>query len=241
MSINQDLFMFGEDIETAHGAIRFLKYSEFIRLQGELNIFCTSMLNFYWLYKKNYKDISDINVLNAIEAIKDTSLYLYVKSVPDLFAAYKSVFEKVLLNQESINLIFESEELFMSYRSLIMDMNMLRESPASPNPEIQEYYELRRKKQQQDMGDQNLSDMVSSIVVATPHSFEDVANMTVIQVNLIYGRISAFKNFDVTTLFATVSAESKIEPWNKHVDIFTKEELGIAYEEFNKKYGGLFN
>lgn len=240
--LNKDSFMFGEDIETSYGTVRFLKYKEYIKMQQELNLISMNILHFYWLYKKdsNY-NLADDETKASIEGIKDKTLYKFIMESPEFTNVYYSVFKKVLIQHDSLEQIFDTEELFMGLRSLIMDMNVLSEQPVSPNQEIQNYYDERKRIQQKESGEQDVSDVVSSIVVGSPHSFEEVANMTVMQVNLMFSRIAAFKSFDVTTLFATVSSEAKIEQWSKHIDLFSKQELGIGYGQFNKKYKGLFN
>lgn len=238
--IRREKFMFGEEVATSYGTVRFLKYKEYIDLQWELSIISMNVLHFYWLYMKDYNSLNDEAKKEVVE-MKDMSLYQFILKSPNFANAYLSVYKKVLLQSENLEQIFDSEELFIGFRSLIMDMNVLNESPTSPNQEIQKYYDERRKLQQKESGDQDISDVVSSIVVGSPHSFEDVANMTVIQVNLLYSRIAAFKSFDLSTLFATVSSGYKVESWSKHIDLYSKQDLGIEYGKFNSKYSGLFD
>jgi hypothetical protein len=240
--IRRDLFFLGDDIETPFGAIRFLKYKEYLSMQVELNIISMNILHFYWSYKKNdnFKLANDEDKAQ-VEEVKNLSLYEFILKAPYYTNAYYTVFKKVLVNHENLEQIFDSEDLFMGLRSLVMDMNVLIESPSSPLEEIQDYYDIRRQKQQKEAGEQDVSDVVSSIVVGSPHSWEEVGDMTVIQVNLMYSRIAAFKNFDATILFATTNSEHKIEQWSKHIDLYSKSDLGIEYGQFNKKYRGLFN
>lgn len=244
MSVNNkadaELFWMGDDIETSYGTLRFLTYKEYLKLQWELSIISMNILHFYWLYKKS-NNARDAETVASLEAIKSFTLYQFILGSPELLSAYETIYEKVILEKDYLETIFNSEELFIGFRQLIMDMNLLSESPVSPNAEIQEYYDNRKKAQQREAGKQETTDVVSSIVVGSPHSFEEVANMTVIQVNLLLSRIAAFKNFDASTLFKTVSPDYEIASWNTHIDLYSKQELGTAFDNFSKKYSGLFD
>jgi len=237
---DRDDFILGDSIETPYGNVRFLKYTEYIRLLPELSLISMNSLHFYWQFKKSY-DSTDSDIQEFLELTKKAPLYEIIVNRDDLAAIYLKIFKIVLDSHDRLEEIFKSEDLFMGMRKLIMDMNFLSEGLVSEEEEIQEYYDTRKKMQQKEAGKQSVSDVVSSIVAGTSNSFEDVRNMTVIQVYTIYYRLGAFKTFDAQTLFATVSEKVKIESWNKHIDLFAKEEVGIGFEEFNKQYGGLFN
>ncbi|MEH6944818.1 hypothetical protein [Bacillus sp. JJ722] len=58
---------------------------------------------------------------------------------------------------------------------------------------------------------------------------------------MTYYRIGHIKNYDTSTLFATVSPPKlKIDSWSKHIDIFADEKHFITKEEFNKNTGSAF-
>src|SRR5690606_7116237 len=102
------------------------------------------------------------------------------------------------------------------------------------------YIEKSQRQKQKDGEKQTFSDIISSVVVGSPHSYEEVANMTVLQLYSTFYRISQFQNYKTSTLFATVAEKVQIESWNKHIDLFEKTSSGISASEFNKTYGGMF-
>lgn len=245
-NLDRDLFILGEPIETHFGSVRFLTYMEFIKYFVELNLISMNVLHLYHQYKKQsevFPPEERADFLKAVEEVKVLSLQEFVTTDDRLVNAYATILNLVLdeESQHRIEEIINDAESFMGMRQLIMNMNFLTEDPVSDNPEIQEYYEDRKKMKQKNAGKQSPADIITSIVAGTSNSFDDVKKMTVIQVYSIYYRIAAFKEFDTQTLFATVSSDVKIESWSKNIDLFEKEELGIGYAAFNKQYGGLFD
>lgn len=193
---------------------------------------------FFLAYHKIFSAVLDINDKN------DSWSAELVRLWEDEKIAYESVygessFEKTL-TQKAVELIFSNEDLFMSFRQLILDMQMLVEDPVNPNPEIQAGIEASRDLKNQESDGLMPLDIVTSIVAGTSNSFEEVGNMTVLQVNSIFYRIGAFKNYDANIIFASVGADIKIEPWSQSIDLYKKEEVGIKEKEFNKKFGGMF-
>jgi hypothetical protein len=65
--------------------------------------------------------------------------------------------------------------------------------------------------------------------------------MTVLQLYSVFYRLGAFKNYETTTLFATVSGDVKIESWSKKIDMYERETSRIKKQDFDKKYGSLLN
>lgn len=244
--LDKDSFLLGEPIETDIGLIRFLTVSEYLKTSSDLLALNLNILHLYHRYRKMLDD-TDKEVFSALEELKSESLFNFINENKDFKESYLRVFSMVLdMNDKgdvmnSLERIFEDEALFMGTRQLIMEMQLQSETPVSDNLEIQEYYETRAEMKRKEAGDQSFSDIISSVVAGTSNSFKDVRDMTIIQLYSIYYRIGAFKNFDVLTLFASVGNKDKIEPWDKHIDLFSKAELGIDYSEFNRQYGGLFD
>ena len=56
--------------------------------------------------------------------------------------------------------------------------------------------------------------------------------MSIYSFNKIFQRIGQFKNYDTSTLFATVSQDVKIDAWYKSTDI-EKELAYITEEQLN--------
>lgn len=245
-AVDKGMFIFAEPIKTQFGDVRFLTYMEFLTHSATLNVISMNSLHLYYYFKREVdnlpkKDKDDL--LKGIEELKKISLHEIVTTTDNILEAYLSIF-KLVLEEEYFNKvedILENEDVFMGMRQLIMDMNFLTEDPVSENPEIQEYYEDRKRMKQKESNKQDASDIITSIVAGTSKSYEDVKNWTVIQVYAMYYRIGAFKNYDAQTLFATVSSDIKIESWSKNIDLFEKESVGIEYSAFNKQYGGLFD
>lgn len=244
--LNKDLFILAEPIETQFGKVRFLTFMEFLKYGQMLNLMSMNSLHFYYSYKKDVQSFPPKErdeFLVEIEKIKSQTLHELAIKTEAILNAYVEIFCLVLEEEYAnrVEDIINDEEAFMGMRQLIMEMNFLTEDPVSPDPEIQSYYEDRKKVKLRESGKQSTSDVITSIVAGTSNSFEDIKKWTVIQVYGIYYRIGAFKNFDTQTLFATVSSDVKIESWSKNIDMFEQDQLGIGYKDFDKQYGGLFN
>lgn len=193
---------------------------------------------FFSAYQKIFSTVLDVNDSDSTWSPELVTLWEEEKSTYESIYG-ESSFEKTLTHK-ALELIFSDEDLFMSFRQLILDMQMLVEDHVSPNPEIQAGIEASRDLKNQDSDGLMPLDIVTSIVAGTSNSFEEVGNMTVLQVNSIFYRIGAFKNYDANIIFASAGADIKIEPWSQSIDLYKKEEVGIKEKEFNKKFGGMF-
>lgn len=236
----RDMYIFGRPEETAFGKVNFLTYPEYLENIVDISVISQNVYHIYHQIRKNI-DMDDKNQVKEAELIKEESLYNIIGSVPQYLQSYVNIFSMVLDNNDgdTIKEIISSEENFNFMRDLVMDMNMITEEEVSPNPEVQRGIEMSRKIRGQKSGEQSFTDIVTSIVASTSNSFDDVCNMTVFQVYSIFSRIGAIKEYDTTTLFATVSGDVEIESWAKHIDLFKKEVSAIKKEEFDKNYGSL--
>lgn len=245
MEYDKDFFIFGEPIDTELGLVRFLTYREYIRNLAELSLMSMNTLHIYYYYRKQYEkafQLDNPEVIEFLKNIKEVKLIEIVLSDRMMLDNYIKIFKLVIdnCNDETLNKIFSNEETFMKIRSLILDMQMLNESEVSPNEEIQSFIDASREVKQQDSEKQTYSDILSTIVVGSGVDYDTIMKWNVLRVYSTYYRISAFKNSDLTALFATVSDKVKFETWQKHIDLFEKEKSGMKMSEFNKKYGGLF-
>lgn len=245
MNIDKELFIFGEPVETEVGLVRFLTYKEYLMNMSLLNLISMNVLHFYHQFRKMI-DSKDKEALDELEELKNTKLLSLVLSIREVVDAYMTVFSMVLdLNEPEIiesNLekVFDDEDLFMKFRELVLDTNMLIEDEVSPNPEIQKGIEISRKLKSESGDRQTSTDIITSVVAGTSTTFEEVCKMTALQLYAVYYRIGAIKSYDTSTLFATVSSDVKIESWSKSIDLFKKETSTIDKKQFDKKYGGLF-
>lgn len=151
-----------------------------------------------------------------------------------------SEYQEILL-MKALEKIITEESYFMQVRQAMMDMQMIVEDVVNPNPEIQEGIDLKRQLDAQDGEHTTPLDIVSSIVTGTSNSYQEVCNMTVIQVNATFKRLAMFKNYDTSVAFATIpGSDIKIDSWSKTLDLYGKEKHGIKKKDFDSKFGGFF-
>lgn len=238
--MEREFYIFGEPIDTKLGQVRFLTYKEYLMNIGDLNAMSMNILHIYYQYRKAFEK-DNKEAMDALEELKQGRLYDFVRESRDFWEAYENVFKLAMEDEEMVARVMSDADTFMYYRELTMDMNMLSEDEVNPNPEIQKGIEMSRKIKSEGGEKQTPTDIITSIVAGTPNSFGDVCSMTVLQVYSVFYRIGAFKSYDTTTLFATVSSEAKIESWSKNIDMFAKQSSGIKKKDFDKKYGSLLN
>lgn len=238
---NRDFYIFGKPIKTKFGKVRFLTYREYLENISELTLMTQNVLHLYYLYKNQIKNI-DEQTKEVLENFKKSDLLSIILQDQSMLFSYLKIFQMIITLNEGIEYtdIIKDKEGFLQIRQLIMDMNLLNEEEVSPNEEIQKGIEARKKVMNIKSEKQSFTDIVTSIVASTSNSFEDVCDMTVYQVYAIYARIGAIFNYQTTSLFATV-AKVDIEPWNKHLDLFAKDNDGtISRDEFDRKFGKSF-
>lgn len=231
-----EFYILGLPIETEIGLVDFIKVKEYPDYYQELYLF--SMSKEELIYRLN--EVNKNGSLNElIELIKPLSLFQISTILPDLTNAYYKIFTRVFNSEDSLSKINESN--FDYYRKLIMRMNVLKEEKINPNPEIQRAIE-RSKRLKNAEGDRiTFADIVSSVVGYNGLSYKDINEFTLYQLYMTYYRIANIKNYDTSTLFATVSAEKiNIESWSKHIDLFEEEQHAFTAEQFDKKVKSVF-
>lgn len=238
-AMEKEFYIFGEPIDTELGQVRFLTYKEYLMNISDLSTISMNILHIYYQYRKAF-DKGNEEAMAALEELKQGKLYDFVKESKEFWNAYENVFNLVMENDAMVARVMDDAELFDFYRTLLMDMNMMHEDEVSPNPEVQEFIERGKRVKSVGGEKQTFSDIVSSIVIGSSHSFRETASLTVLQVYSAFYRIGAVKNHEVTALFATVSSEVKLEAWNKHIDLFKSATDTIDKKDFDKQYGGLF-
>lgn len=231
-----EFYILGLPIETEIGLVDFIKVKEYPDYYQELYLFSMSKEELIYRLSEVNKNGS-LNEL--IELIKPLSLFQISTMLPDLANAYYKIFTRVFNSEDSLSKINESN--FDYYRKLIMRMNVLKEEKINPNPEIQRAIE-RSKRLKAAEGDRiTFADIVSSVVGYNGLSYKDINEFTLYQLYMTYYRIANIKNYDTSTLFATVSAEKiNIESWSKHIDLFEEEQHAFTVEQFDKKVKSVF-
>lgn len=243
----KDFYIFGLPIQTEFGEVRFLTYLEYLQNLTELSAMSQNVLHIYYQYKEMFEkaklnEEEKLQVENSLKELKEETLFNIITSTDGYSAAYRTILGLVIGNDEVIEIIMDNEELFMKYRKLILDMNMLNESPVSPTEEIQKGIERsRRVKMAANKDKQTFGDIVSSITVGAGILPKEVANMTVLQVYSTYYRISKFQNYTTSTLFATVAEKVEIESWSAHVNMWEQESHAVEYSKFKEKTGSMLS
>ncbi|GAA0346964.1 hypothetical protein GCM10008931_42800 [Oceanobacillus oncorhynchi subsp. oncorhynchi] len=234
----REFYDLGLPIDTELGQVDFIKVKDYPDYFFDLQNVSMSKLKVIQEYENANKDGS---LDDLIKAIKECSLFELYRTVPDLRESYFKVFTKVFEDEsnwiEGIN-----EDNFEDYRQLILDMACIKEEKINPNPEIQRAIERSRRLKSAGQDKMTFSDIFSSVIVGSGADPEKVLNWTVYQLYSIYHRISKFKSFDLTSLFATVPTEKPvdIDMWGGHVDLFEEESHGgMTRKEFNKKAGSI--
>lgn len=246
LDYDKDMFIFGDDVITDYGKIRFLSYKEFLMCPNEVALIGQNVLHIYYYFlndlnKRNAKK----EELDALKEIKESNLLEIVLSTPALLSAYLKVFNLVFdMNSEqdvSFEKLFSDVNIFMFVRKIVMDMNIIVEERVSPNEVIQKAFERSNRIKSRNAPKQSNGDIITSIVANTNYNYRDVGDMTVFQVYALYARIGAIFNHKTTTLFATVADKVEIESWNKHINLFEQEQDNMSREQFNSKFGGMLS
>lgn len=253
MNLDKDIqrfrssYIYGNPIETANGKVRFLSYEEYSTNIEYLSLMNMNVLHIYYQFRKNFNE-NDKESIDELEKIKSAKLFDIAKEIGTFSDAYTNIFKMVFCDESDENVfnfienIFDNEELFMYYRGLILDMQVLAEEEVSPHPMIQEGIEMSRKVKSVSNDSQTPSDIITSLVAGTSNSFKEVLSMTVFQVYSLFYRLGAMKSYDTETLFATVSSEIKISSWSKNIDLFKREEseTSMRRSDFFNKVGDAF-
>ncbi|KAA6472259.1 hypothetical protein [Bacillus swezeyi] len=226
---SQELFILGIPVDTPIGKCHFLKMKDYNDYAAYLNLIKMSKNEIVYRYSQLNKN-GELNEL--IEEMKKLPLFDIVNQLQNFNEAYFEVFQKVFQNKDIFELI--ERDNFISIRKLIIEMHCLKEEKISPNPEVQRRIEQSKRLKRQEQELLEVHDMVSSITTFTGIPYKEIAEMTLYQMYMTFYRISSFKDYDTSILFATVSPEAgkNIKHWSEHVDLFEEESHALTDEQF---------
>lgn len=240
-------YILGLPIETSAGTLSQIRVYEYNKYFPDLSLMAMEKTYIIYSYASANKN-GELDEL--VDELTNLTMYEIVKGLPDFKEAYDRLFVRCL-GEESLSLI--SADNFNEIRSRILDSNcisteeaMISLDKSDPknylNFEIQKAVERSKRVKNQGNDDAaQFDDIVSSIVVFSGIDYSVIANWTLYQMYMAFSRISQFKNYDTTTLFATVSGEVNIENWSKHINLFAKENHALDKNNFDKNYGGVFS
>lgn len=226
MKVNTSKFITKSPVETEYATFRFLTFEEYIDCQESLGMLSLSVLNLYYYYKQAIPKPTE-EEREFLKQLKDSPLRQVVMSDTSLLKYYVDIVSKAVTFHEGFDIeyMFATDESFMEVRKIIMDMNLAKEEKAFYNEELQAGIERGRQMQKNSGEVQTSEDVITCIVASTSNSFDDVLSMSVYQAYAIYTRIGSIMNYKTSTLFATVSADSKIEAWNKHINLLAEDKV----------------
>lgn len=236
MMNHKDFYALGLPIDTEIGSAHFLKVKDYPDYIMDLQNIGMSKLEVIHRYKEAFKDGSADDLIEEMDGM---DLYEISIGLPELRHSYYKVFASVFNNNDILSHL--DKDSFDFYRKLIMDMNCVKEEQINPNPEIQRAIERSKRVKSQDQDKLTFGDMCSSIVVHSGISYEALNEFTIFQLYLTFHRIAQFKNYDTSTLFATVSEKAKVESWSKHIDLYEEEKHFVTEDQFSKNTGSMFN
>ena len=237
MNIDTDTFITGEPIETAIGDCRFFTVREYRKVSQDLSMMSLSkdhIINLMCREKNPEPEyVAFVNHLMTL------SLYEIVQRLPEFKEAYDRIFKSAFSNGgwEKIN-----AGTFTKIRELILKMNCVTEEKINPNPEIQAAIERSKRVKAREGGDLKFGDLVSSIAMYSGIPYKEINDFSIYQLYMSFHRISHIFNYETTTLFATVpGSKVKIENWSKTVDLYEEDKHSVAYDNFKKTTGSMFN
>lgn len=145
-------------------------------------------------------------------------------------------------NNDIVFELIETDDEFQEYISLIREMNGIPYEATSPNPEVERRNKLARKLESLRNENIDFESMFTSVCIGLKKLPSEVNEISLYAFYKLFGRVGQFKNYDTSILFATVSAEAKIDPWYKS-DVTSKKESYITEEQLNnaKNLGELQN
>lgn len=233
----KEFYITGLPIKTEIGDCEFLKVKDYPTYLLDIQTIALGKSRIINMFNELNKDGSLSNLINKLNTY---NLFEIVEVIPDIYNSYNSIFMRVFGSEDIVKNI--NSENFDSIRNLILDMNCIKVEEINPNQEIQRAIERSKRVKNREGENLTFEDMSSSIVAFSGKSYSDLNEMTIYQFYMTYFRIAQIKNYDTSTLFATVSSEKiNIESWSKHIDLFAEEKHSISHDEFKKTTGSVFD
>lgn len=231
-----EFYILGLPIETDIGKCNFLLVKEYPNYFMDLQVVSLSKAQIIYKYNEINKNG---NLDEFLEELNKASLLEIGMGIPDISQSYIRLFNKLFDSETIITKL--NEDNFDYYRKLIMTMNCMKEEAINPNPEIQKAIERSKRVKAKEGEKFEFADIVSSVVGYNGLSYKDINEFTIYQLYMTYHRIAHIKNYDTSTLFATVSTDKiNIDSWSKHIDLFEEESHVSEYNQFKKNTGSVF-
>lgn len=254
----EDLFIFGEPLETFYGTFRFYDYKEYNQRIQDLSLMSFSTLKFYYMYRANLIEqkasqadliaLMDLKEVDLFDFLRDDHLrrkqYSELSGMPtnSYLDSYKRVFNDLITNDNIPSFLddeiyFGSEtrmpmeaEDFYNMRDIAMRMNLVKEEKMAWSPKVQDYWDKAKELKNKNSEPPNTTTIMTSIFLHTGTPYHELYKMTAYQIISTYTRIHSLKDFEISSLFATVSPDVTISRWDKNNDLLKEEEVG---HEFN--------
>ena len=216
----KEFYILCEPIETRIGTIRFFKVNEYLQLAKYMQLIFLTKKDLLKGMQKDVKDqFAEVSFLDLIKYLRNQDFNLYQN--------YKDLFY-LCFGEDVFRKIADDKEL-QYYLDLIKRMNHLRYEKPSSNPEIEKFNIMKRKMNKDAV---NFEAVYTSVWIATGSKPSD---MYIYEMYALFYREGQFKGHKLTSLFATVAKDQKIESWCKSVDMFDLEEKKLSLEDFKKK------
>ena len=227
-----DFYVLGLPIETRVGNLSFIKVKDYPDCHENLNAIRMTKDHIVKIFYDNGMAKEDLDVLTKL------SLFEMVQKIDDIRGFYVKMFELICDTEIDVDML--DEELFTEIRTIILNMCVIKEEKINPNPEIQAWIEKSKNFKADTSGTLDFADIVTSVAIGGGYSYEQINDLTIYQLYMSFYRIAQFKNYDTTTLFATVAEKVDIDSWNKNIDMLKEETHGMSKEEFDKMGGSIF-
>ncbi|MGD6876774.1 hypothetical protein [Bacillus infantis] len=233
----KEFYILGLPIQTEIGNCHFIKVQDYPDSFMDLQIVALTKNHIISKYNEMNKDGSLTGFIDELHKIE---LFEIVAGIPEIKESYFRLFSKVFDEDSVIEKV--TQENFYYLRNLVMTMNCLKEEKVNPNPEIQRAMERSRRVKAREGDKLEFADIVTSVVGHNGLTYDDINNFSIYQLYMTYYRIAQFKNYDTSTLFATVAADKvQIDSWSKHINLFEEETHSIEHDKFKQTTGSVFD
>lgn len=235
--INTDLFILGEPVKTDIGEARFFTIKDMHILDKHRMMFqfdkhrLLEFLKFqdrqsYEYYRIIFEDINYISMIYAFgdEAFRGTMFSEIYEANREIFKYVfgYDVFEENMLEQEEYDYYFE----------LMAKMNRITPHTINPNPRIRQR-DAARQFIASNKGDSvSVEGMISSVALVM--GFSEVRNLTVYQLEEMFGRMTKFDNYIVTRISSFLSSDVDVVSWAGDIKPETKTQKTITDKDLQQ-------
>lgn len=224
----KEFYILCEPIETRIGKIRFFKVKEYLALLPYIQLIYLEKKDIIKFILPEYKEhFEKMPLLEIIKFFNHDNYNLY-KSFKDLF--------KLCFNEDVFDLVEDDQEL-QYYLDLIKKINCLNYEKPTFNPEIEKFNKFKRFFQKKNNDSINFEAVYTSVWLGSGTKPDE---MYIYEMYALFYRLGQFKNYNTTTLFATVSKDVKIESWYKAIDLTGFKDKKLSLKEFEEKSKSLF-